>query len=207
MPTTARASSLLALATALRTPLPRSRSPPSRSSTASSAPVEAPDGTIARPCAPLSSTTSTSTVGLPRESNTSRAHTRSITLTAEPPGWQPRRDDHDAASQPAAAPSCPRRPLVRADKDSPNTTQCQITPASPARDPPATQAHYTSCDTSPRHKPAPKRNHANPPTAQVASHAHDSRRCCGHPTRQRRRDISCTGASMSRARRLSNRAL
>ena len=41
---------------------------PSRSSTASWAPVEAPDGTAARPSAPDSSPTSTSTVGLPRES-------------------------------------------------------------------------------------------------------------------------------------------
>jgi hypothetical protein len=35
-------------------------------------PVEAPDGTAARPKAPLSSVTSTSTVGLPRESRISR---------------------------------------------------------------------------------------------------------------------------------------
>lgn len=35
-------------------------------------PVEAPDGTIAR-CKPVSVTTSTSTVGLPRESYTERA--------------------------------------------------------------------------------------------------------------------------------------
>ena len=41
---------------------------PSRSSTASKRPVDAPDGTAARPKAPDSSRTSTSTVGLPRES-------------------------------------------------------------------------------------------------------------------------------------------
>src|ERR1700687_5608677 len=46
---------------------------PSRSSTASCAPVEAPEGTAARPRAPSSSTTSTSTVGLPRLSRISRA--------------------------------------------------------------------------------------------------------------------------------------
>ena len=45
---------------------------PSRSSMASCAPVEAPDGTAARPQAPSSRTTSTSTVGLPRLSRISR---------------------------------------------------------------------------------------------------------------------------------------
>ena len=45
---------------------------PSRSSSASRVPVEAPDGTAARPTAPDSSVTSTSTVGLPRESRISR---------------------------------------------------------------------------------------------------------------------------------------
>src|SRR4029453_1318968 len=40
---------------------------------ASRLPVEAPDGTMARPKAPDSSHTSTSTVGLPRESRISRA--------------------------------------------------------------------------------------------------------------------------------------
>ena len=54
-------------ATALRTPLPASRAlSPSRSSTASRVPVEAPDGTAARPRAPQARVTSTSTVGLPR---------------------------------------------------------------------------------------------------------------------------------------------
>ena len=43
-----------------------SASPPSRSSTASNSPVEAPEGTAARPAAPDFSSTSTSTVGLPR---------------------------------------------------------------------------------------------------------------------------------------------
>src|SRR5690606_33402104 len=46
---------------------------PSGSPTASWAPGEAPEGTAARPKAPDSSTTSTSTVGLPRESRISRA--------------------------------------------------------------------------------------------------------------------------------------
>src|SRR5205823_3260815 len=44
-----------------------------RSSTASWAPVEAPEGTAARPVAPSSRLTSTSTVGLPRLSRISRA--------------------------------------------------------------------------------------------------------------------------------------
>src|SRR5262249_61337932 len=59
--------------TALRPPLPpyRALSPP-RSSPASCAPVDAPDGTAARPRAPSSRVTSTSTVGLPRLSRISR---------------------------------------------------------------------------------------------------------------------------------------
>ena len=48
-----------------RSPLPRYRSPPSRSSTASWTPVDAPLGTAARN-KPRSVVTSTSTVGLPR---------------------------------------------------------------------------------------------------------------------------------------------
>src|SRR5690606_39170077 len=44
----------------------------SRNSTASCAPVEAPEGTAARPIEPSSSITSTSTVGLPRLSRISR---------------------------------------------------------------------------------------------------------------------------------------
>ncbi len=54
-PRTAPASSPLTFATAFVTPLPPHSSPPSRSSTASCTPVEAPDGTIARPSAPESS--------------------------------------------------------------------------------------------------------------------------------------------------------
>ena len=60
--------------TAFSTPLPPNRSlSPSRSSTASCAPVDAPDGTAARPVAPSARSTSTSTVGLPRLSRISRA--------------------------------------------------------------------------------------------------------------------------------------
>ena len=51
------------------------RRSPSRSSTASNFPVEAPEGTAALPAAPDSSSTSTSTVGLPRESRIVRART------------------------------------------------------------------------------------------------------------------------------------
>src|SRR5262249_26318068 len=55
------------------TPLPRYRSGSlSRFSLASCAPVEAPEGTAARPLAPSSRMTSTSTVGLPRLSRISR---------------------------------------------------------------------------------------------------------------------------------------
>ena len=53
---------------------------PSRSSSASCSPVDAPDGTIARPSAPPSSPTSASTVGLPRESRTSRACSQTISV-------------------------------------------------------------------------------------------------------------------------------
>jgi len=45
---------------------------PSRSSIASRLPVDAPEGTAARPMVPLSSSTSHSTVGLPRLSRISR---------------------------------------------------------------------------------------------------------------------------------------
>jgi hypothetical protein len=51
---------------------------PSRSSTASCWPVDAPDGTAAVPVEPSSSTASTSTVGLPRESRISRARREAI---------------------------------------------------------------------------------------------------------------------------------
>src|SRR2546430_16677597 len=73
------AISLLALATALSTPLPRYFDlSPSRSSRASCSPVEAPEGTAARPSAPPSRTTSASTVGLPRESMIWRAWTLTV---------------------------------------------------------------------------------------------------------------------------------
>ena len=75
-PITALAISLFTWPTAFKTPLPPKRSlSPSRSSTASCSPVEAPDGTNARPKPPSSVYNSTSTVGLPRESKTSRANT------------------------------------------------------------------------------------------------------------------------------------
>ena len=64
--------------TAFKTPLPSSREPPSRSSTASNSPVDAPDGTSAFPETPSDKITVASTVGLPRESNTSSALTLSI---------------------------------------------------------------------------------------------------------------------------------
>src|SRR5205823_4514913 len=64
----------LTLATAFLTPFPPNRFLfPSRNSHASCSPVLAPLGIAARPSAPLSSRTSTSMVGLPRESKISRA--------------------------------------------------------------------------------------------------------------------------------------
>ena len=72
-PTSASAISPLTASTALARPCRRSCVlSPSRSSTASCAPVEAPDGTAARPDRAVSSITSTSTVGLPRLSRISR---------------------------------------------------------------------------------------------------------------------------------------
>src|SRR5215471_17201389 len=73
-PMSAGAITSLTFLTAFNTPLPRKRFlSPSRNSSASCSPVDAPDGTIDRPRTPLSSWQSTSTVGLPRESNTSLA--------------------------------------------------------------------------------------------------------------------------------------
>ena len=54
--------------TAFKTPLPKNSGAPSLSSTASCSPVDAPEGTAARPMAPLSVKTSTSIVGFPLES-------------------------------------------------------------------------------------------------------------------------------------------
>src|SRR5262249_21567379 len=78
IPSTASAISPRTLAIALRTPLPPKRlGSPSRSSTASWAPVDAPEGTAAVPV-PYAVVTVTLRVGLPRESSTSSALTPSI---------------------------------------------------------------------------------------------------------------------------------
>ena len=72
-PLRAGAMILFTFSTALRTPFPPYRFlSPSRSSRASFSPVEAPEGTAARPRTPFSRITSTSTVGFPRESMISR---------------------------------------------------------------------------------------------------------------------------------------
>jgi hypothetical protein len=90
IPTTLGPSDWLTLSTALSTPLPSQRFlSPSRSSSASCSPVEAPLGTAARPW-PESVWTSTSTVGFPRESRIARARTALISLmmgavVAQPP--------------------------------------------------------------------------------------------------------------------------
>ena len=63
----------LTLDTALRTPLPKYLvGSPSRSSTASCCPVDAPEGTEASALHPHSRITSTATVGVPLESRISR---------------------------------------------------------------------------------------------------------------------------------------
>src|SRR5205809_1455891 len=77
--------SSLTFFTASSTPLPPKRFlSPSRSSTASCSPVEAPLGTAARPAAPLDKVTSHSTVGLPRLSRISRAWTEMMVLMSDP---------------------------------------------------------------------------------------------------------------------------
>src|ERR1022692_3154321 len=68
------------LATARVTSLPPSRAPPSRRSAASRDPRDAPAGAIERPTAPVTSRTSASTVGRPRESHTRRPWTETISL-------------------------------------------------------------------------------------------------------------------------------
>src|SRR5215218_10291375 len=91
--------------TALVTPLPPYRSPPSRSSTASKAPVDAPLGTAARAIVPSSRATSTSTVGFPRESRISRAPTASMLATGgslSRPARHPRLPRWTAMTPPAA---------------------------------------------------------------------------------------------------------
>src|SRR3989440_10626968 len=83
------AISVLALATALSTPFPRYFDlSPSRNSRASCSPVEAPEGTAARPSAPPARRTSASTVGLPRESMTWRAWT--LAILGDMLVWSPR---------------------------------------------------------------------------------------------------------------------
>ena len=79
MPESALLIMVLTFSTALDAPLPPKRLlSPSRSSSASNSPVEAPLGAAPVPVTPLSSRTSASTVGLPRESMISRPMTFSI---------------------------------------------------------------------------------------------------------------------------------
>ncbi len=81
MPRTFAAIVSLTLAIAFSTPLPPKRlGSPSRRSSASWMPVDAPDGTAAEPVAPPSRVTVTVIVGLPRESRISRAWTEAIVL-------------------------------------------------------------------------------------------------------------------------------
>ena len=111
-PTSAPAMSRLTLETALATPLPPQASPPSRSSVASNSPVEAPEGTAARPLASESSVTSTSTVGFPRESRIWRAWMRSIVGISNGVRARPRTELLVRASRSRrgslSRPTCPR---------------------------------------------------------------------------------------------------
>ena len=89
MPTSAFAMSAATWRTARSTPSPPNALPPSRRSTASLTPVDAPAGAILRPRAPLSSTTSASTVGRPRESQTRLPMTAAMTSPREPDERRP----------------------------------------------------------------------------------------------------------------------
>ena len=71
-PISAGAMTSVTLATARVTSSPPNASPPSRRSTASPLPVDAPAGAIARPTAPPARCSSASTVGRPRLSQTRR---------------------------------------------------------------------------------------------------------------------------------------
>ena len=72
------------LAAASCTPRPLRRGPPSRSSWASCAPVDAPEGTPARAIMPLVSSTRASTAGQPREFSISRAVIDFIRIKTHP---------------------------------------------------------------------------------------------------------------------------
>ena len=122
-PFSASAISPLTFETALPTALPPYSSPPSRSSTASYSPVDAPDGTAARPRAPESSTTSTSTVGLPRESSTCLPWTLSIAaiglgklVDGQPPASPGRLAEGELRVHAEAARGCDRLQQQRADQ-------------------------------------------------------------------------------------------
>src|SRR5690348_3943860 len=81
-PCSAGARMSCTFAMALKTDLPRYRfGSPSRSSSASNWPVDAPDGTVPRPRRPFSNTTSVSMVGLPRESKTWQAEMEAIFIS------------------------------------------------------------------------------------------------------------------------------
>ena len=73
MPINAGAMISFTFFTAFKTPLPMYVHPPSRNSKASKEPVDAPDGTAARPNAPPDNSISHSIVGLPRLSIICRA--------------------------------------------------------------------------------------------------------------------------------------
>ena len=124
-PTSASAISPSTFETARRTPFPRyAPGSPSRSSTASCSPVEAPEGTVARPNAPDARRTSTSTVGLPRESRTWRPWTDAIVLIRSLPS--PARNTHPATRDRASASRLllqtparrPSRPVARTAESS-----------------------------------------------------------------------------------------
>ena len=79
IPSNSGAIIVFTFCTAFNTPFPiYLDESPSLNSTASNAPVEAPDGTIATPTEPSINSTVTCTVGFPLESNTSKASMLSI---------------------------------------------------------------------------------------------------------------------------------
>src|SRR6185312_1065343 len=108
--------SVLTAATAPRTPLPSYLSgSPSRRSTASREPVEAPDGTPARAAVPSASRTVTARVGRPRESRISRAErsaTSNVAIICSYPGV-PVRAARVLSTCARAPGSCLRRSRLR----------------------------------------------------------------------------------------------
>ena len=98
----------------------RTPSPPSRRSSASPVPVDAPAGTMARPTPPPSSSTSASTVGRPRLSQTRRACTKAIVVSVMRRAPSSRPGAHRRVSRPDG------QPAVRARRAAPGSCRGSV---------------------------------------------------------------------------------